>query len=652
MNGPDDFIAEHSDEQFMQLIQNATEFAELPKITLRPGESPQAVNEAEKVLIRNSEGLRIFQRAGELVRIVTLRKPDTQGGLRREPGTEMLIPLSSVTLTEIFEQYIIWQRKKHTETLRVDCPKKIAEAYRSRVGSWQLPPLAGTISAPIMRPDGSVLCRAGYDAETGLYLTEDWPGLGGSPCRGDAMAALGVLLKPFSQFPFVSKEDKSVLVSAILTVLQRRLLQSAPLFGFSAPTPRTGKSLLAEAVAIIANGRPAPAMAVSSDREETRKAVVAALREGYGIVNLDNIEYPLGSADLSRALTQPEYQDRLLGESRMLQLPTNITWTATGNNLSFKGDLSVRVVICRLDSQMEQPEGRSFEIPNLKAYITEHRRELVTAALLILRAYVLAGRPDQKLTPWGGFDEWSATIRAPLVWLGMGDPCVTRKHVIEDDPEREQAVALLGAWYSAVGDGALRSSQIVKRANTDEELKTALLAVASERDNPNNIDPRRIGHFCRDWEDRVVSGFALRRCGKVHHAETWKVERIEIGELGEFRGVKIPSQETEKSPDISASADFEQIHQTPMDSPELPNSPTLSFGADGAGGSADDDAPFDEAVLDSPISRGNEANLHLAQEERSGGPSSAESADLFGQAGKSLSAKSLMKPEEQENFKL
>jgi hypothetical protein len=182
----------------------------------------------------------------------------------------------------------------------------------------------------------------------------------------------------------------------------------------------------------------------------------------------------------------------------------------------------------------------------------------------------------------------------------MTDPCHTRKHVIEDDPDRERAVALLGAWHSAVGDEEVQTAQIVRRAETDEDLKTALLAVASERNNPGRIDSRRVGHFCREWEDRVVADFALRRRGKVHHAATWKVDRIENGELGELRGVKKPPLETEKTPDNPVSRDSDQFHQIQIDSPELPNSPPLTFGADGAGGSTDDDAPFDTPVLPPP----------------------------------------------------
>ncbi|HEV2379792.1 MAG TPA: hypothetical protein VG206_08340 [Terriglobia bacterium] len=94
----------------------------------------------------------------------------------------------------------------------------------------------------------------------------------------------------------------------------------------------------------------------------------------------------------------------LLGKTRILRLPTNVLWTATGNNLSFRGDLSVRALVCRLDARIERPEEREFVIPDLKSNVTERRQELVTAALTIPRAYVVAGRPHQALKPWGGFD--------------------------------------------------------------------------------------------------------------------------------------------------------------------------------------------------------------------------------------------------------
>jgi putative DNA primase/helicase len=264
-------------------------------------------------------------------------------------------------------------------------------------------------------------------------------------------------------------------------------------------------------------------MAVSSDREEMRKAVAAALREGHSVVNLDNVEHPLASPDLSRALTQPEYADRLLGETRILRLPTNLLWTVTGNNLAFRGDLAVRALVCRLDARLERPEERKFKISNLKAHIAEHRRELVAAALTILRAYVVAGRPNQGLSAWGGFEDWSATIREPLVWLGAADPCVTRQHVIEDDPDREQAAAVLSQWHAAFGDEAIQIAGLLERATSSRELTAALFAVAASKNESNKIDPRRVAWWCREWRDRVVGGLRLERGRNYGDRATWKV---------------------------------------------------------------------------------------------------------------------------------
>jgi hypothetical protein len=175
----------------------------------------------------------------------------------------------------------------------------------------------------MMRPDGSILSTPGYDEATGLFLCADehWPETPDAPTRADAEAGLRALLEPFAEFPFVDDAGRTVLIAAILTALQRRLLESAPLFGFDAPAQRTGKSLLAEAVGIIAAGRRPAAMTAAADRDEFRKAITAVLRGGHLIVIFDNVMHPLGSPDLAKALTQSEYADRLLGATELLQLP-------------------------------------------------------------------------------------------------------------------------------------------------------------------------------------------------------------------------------------------------------------------------------------------------------------------------------------------
>jgi hypothetical protein len=526
--GPDDYIAVHGAEALLELVDTAEEYR--PTIILKPGESPQAVDEAEQILLAHAETLRIFQRSGEVVRVVTLDKGHRGAGLDRPPGTIQLAPLRAIALQEIWDRLIDWRRenvgKNGSAPVRIDSPGKGAAAYLSRIGSWRLPVLAGLVSAPVVRPDGSVLHRAGYDPQTGLFLAEDWPELQGEPSRDDALAALRVLDEPFWEFPFVSEEDRSVHRSALLTAIQRRTLESAPLHGFTAPSRRTGKSLLAESVAIVATGRPAPAMACSASREEIRKAVAAVLREGHLIVNLDNVDQPLESPDLSRAITQPEYADRVLGETRILRLPTNLLWTATGNNLTLRGDLAVRSVLCRLDARIERPEERKFQIPELKHYLAEHRRRLVAAAITILRAYYIAGRPDQRLTPWGGFDDWSGTVRSTLVWLGLPDPCGTRQCVIQDDPDREAAATVLAAWHAVFGGEALRLETVVERSEIDSDQRGALLSVSASKDQPGRVDSRRLSWWCRKRRGSVVNGLRLDRGKDIGTHATWFVHAV------------------------------------------------------------------------------------------------------------------------------
>jgi putative DNA primase/helicase len=139
------------------------------------------------------------------------------------------------------------------------------------------------------------------------------PTIPDSPNRADAETALETLLVPFKEFPFVSEHDRAVHLACILTAIQRPALNACPIFGYTAPAQRSGKSLLAESVAIIATGKPAAATAMSSEREEIRKMITSALREAHSIINLDNVERPLASPDLAKAITQPEYQDRALG---------------------------------------------------------------------------------------------------------------------------------------------------------------------------------------------------------------------------------------------------------------------------------------------------------------------------------------------------
>ncbi len=50
-----------------------------------------------------------------------------------------------------------------------------------------------------------------------------------------------------------------------------------------------------------------------------------------------------------------------------------------------------------------------------------------------------AGKPDQKLTPWGSFEGGTSIVRNAVVWAGMPDPGLTR-HAVQDGDEDTAAL--------------------------------------------------------------------------------------------------------------------------------------------------------------------------------------------------------------------
>src|SRR5207245_182808 len=96
-----------------------------------------------------------------------------------------------------------------------------------------------------------------------------------------------------------------------------------PLFGFTAPTPGSGKSLLVDMVAMLATGRPMPVIGQGRSEEELEKRLGAALLAGDVAISIDNCNHELQSSFLCQALTQQHLNIRLLGLSRHVKTPVN-----------------------------------------------------------------------------------------------------------------------------------------------------------------------------------------------------------------------------------------------------------------------------------------------------------------------------------------
>jgi hypothetical protein len=123
---------------------------------------------------------------------------------------------------------------------------------------------------------------------------------------------------------------------------------------------------------------------------------------------------------VSDVLDAKRFLNCILGLTKTPAVTANSFVTANGNNLVFYGDTTRRALLCRLDGGVERPELREFGFDPIET-AKRYRPEYVVAALTILRAFFIAGRPQQA-TPLGSFTEWSSVVRDALIWLGCADP--------------------------------------------------------------------------------------------------------------------------------------------------------------------------------------------------------------------------------------
>jgi hypothetical protein len=507
------------------------------RLTIRvvAGDLTDVVDQAEAALI--AADLEVYQRGAFVVRpgLVPITISNDRTAI-----AQRLITVREHALMEAMTRAARWEKYdgRCEDWVQTDAPMKVVKVYLERVGRWRLPVLTGIVNAPTLRPDGSVLAAPGYDPATGLLFDPqgaDFPPIPERPTREDAERALATLRSLIGTFPFVGEADRAVALSAILTACVRRSLRTAPMHGFSAPVAGTGKSMLVDIASVVATGREAAVIAQGKTEEEFEKRLGAQLLAGEAAIAIDNCEAPLGGECLCQALTQPVVRARILGRSEAPELLSNAFVTATGNNLTLVGDLTRRALLCRLDAKCERPELRRFDHDAVEA-TKANRGNLVATALTVLRAFVVAGRPQQR-DPLGSFGEWSRLVRDALIWLGEADPVATLEDARASDPQLANLTAVVEQWASIIGDRRITVRALIDVATrattpldrgrpeyTHPDFREALLAVAGEA---GVINGRKLGIWLARNQGRVVAGRRIVQAGLNAGTMTWRLDAEE-----------------------------------------------------------------------------------------------------------------------------
>ena len=224
---------------------------------------------------------------------------------------------------------------------------------RYALANANLLPLMRISRTPVLRADGSVLDRPGYDPATGIYYApeERFPPIPETPTQEDARAALERLRHPFRGFPFVTDLDRDAVVAEVLTLITRHLVPRAPAFVHNALEAGSGKTKLFDTVSLIAIGTDAPLLNadILDDETELEEGHDDADARGRAATVFDNVARggQITSPGLSNYLTATIYGDRLLGSNEEVKAATCTVIGMTGNAVEIAGDLTRRMAPSR-----------------------------------------------------------------------------------------------------------------------------------------------------------------------------------------------------------------------------------------------------------------------------------------------------------------
>lgn len=504
----------------------------------------------EELLQADDAPGKVLQRGRELVTIAYVE----QAHVIRDPETKpillpLAVPFTPTTLRERIMQSVALQRRRLRQVRRKDaepevtveamaCPEELARLVLEVTPS--APVLAAIVDTPVVRLDGTVLQREGYDPETrmfGAFKGRIFLPVPERISTEDAASAYRVLVDELlADVPFATPADAAVKVAMLLTMIQRPMLKEAPVFYTSAADGGTGKTTSDEIVVFTATGeRPPPSAWPGEDEYQASTMLHDLARQGARVVFFDNL--PDGAevkgASIESIVTAGKIQRRTVGQAATVAHEWTATLVLNGNNLQFASEgVRRRFLHCKLDAGIANPAERSFRRKDLFGWLARERPHILQAALAMIRGARLAGRePTYTL----GFPEWARYVVAALEFAGA--PSIAGKLVRDSVPNEADNTlrTLLRLWLAAFGKYPVRLREVMDWANTlsgDEkdaqrvEMKDAICAIVGKR--WPDVTLFALNKTLRKASGRLIGGTRLNVQEDRKGFDTWSVTPLEL----------------------------------------------------------------------------------------------------------------------------
>ena len=477
-----------------------------PVIIINGRQLREVIDESWSCLLAQNDPPQLFVSSGQLARLVI------------ESGGHNIQLLNEDTAFGVLLRAADWTQRRGKSTIDAKPPKDIARDILANPHS-DLPQLESVATTPVFDEQWRLLSAPGYHPESRLWLqlTED-PATYDLPLRptSEDLAAARVLLVDdlLIDFPFTADSDRAHAVAAIILPFARRMFSGpSPIHLIEAPTPGSGKSLLAELIAIIARGFSPGCTTLTTNEDETRKKLTAILCRGAPVISIDNLQGGLWSAQIAAAITAEEWEDRILGRTQMITLPNRALWLVSANNPNLSAEIARRCIRIRLNPSEEQPWTRTgFKHDPIREWTKLNRPALVRAILIIIRSWIASGAP-QETQKLGSFETWAGVIGGMVAHLGLpGFLDDAGEFYAAADLESGEWRTFVQAWHARFGTASVGVRELMALA---EEKDLIGFAYASKSESGQRV---RLGRALSGLRDRkfgdlrvVVGGDSCRK---------------------------------------------------------------------------------------------------------------------------------------------
>jgi hypothetical protein len=386
-----------------------------------------------------------------------------------------------------------------------------------------LPSINRIIEAPVFAADGTLQTKPGFHPSTGMYYAPVGnvyiPEIPKNPSAEEITQARELVEEMICDFPFVSEADRAHAIALFLLPFARDLIEGpTPCHLIEAPTPGSGKGLLADVIMRPAFGRHIGVVTQAHNGDEWRKRLTAQFRALRGAILIDNVTKILDSGELAAALTATHWEDRILTKSEVLKVPIHCVWVCTANNPTMSTEMARRNIRIRLDPGIDRPwiTRDGFKHEDLRRWADKKRGELIKAALVMIQAWLSVGRPKPECKRLGSFEDWSDVIGGILKVAGVHG-FLSNLSEFYEMADLEGAIwrDFVIAWW-----GMYKSEKVSVAKLFDIAVEEESFELVGNTERAQRIS---FGRQLARQKDRVIGDYRIMYCGTVQRVAQWRL---------------------------------------------------------------------------------------------------------------------------------